>query len=182
MFGSYVGGHLPREHSYVADTTHDDRAEEGVYLGNFLTTPTFWLWSFRHRKAMRLSDPNHFDHILPFLQPADVHHSIPRISDDIKRMYATDNAATFDAGEHDMQTHAAGVASDTGKHAATSIADAPRAHSARCRLRGCGMRGSMMQGSRMQGSAMDMPHITRASTHAVETSPFTGSGEQARVQ
>ncbi len=26
VFGSYVTGHLPREHPHVADTTHDDRA------------------------------------------------------------------------------------------------------------------------------------------------------------
>jgi hypothetical protein len=31
VFGSYVTGHLPREHPHVADTTHDDRAEEGVF-------------------------------------------------------------------------------------------------------------------------------------------------------
>jgi len=37
VFGSYVTGHLPREHPHVADTTHDDRAEEGVFLGNDLT-------------------------------------------------------------------------------------------------------------------------------------------------
>jgi len=82
VFGSYVTGHLPREHPHVADTTHDDRAEEGVFLGNDLTTPTFWLWSFKHKKAMRMSDPKHFDHILPFLQPADVHHTIPLTDDD----------------------------------------------------------------------------------------------------
>ncbi len=29
---------------------YDDRAEEGVFLGNDLTTPTFWLWSFKHKK------------------------------------------------------------------------------------------------------------------------------------
>ena len=29
---------MPREHPHVADTTHDDRAEEGVFLGNDLTT------------------------------------------------------------------------------------------------------------------------------------------------
>ncbi len=34
VFGSYVTGHLPREHPHVADTNHDDRAEEGVFLGN----------------------------------------------------------------------------------------------------------------------------------------------------
>jgi hypothetical protein len=70
VFGSYVTGHLPREHPHVADTTHDDRAEEGVFLGNDLTTPTFWLWSFKHKKAMLMSDPKHFDHILPFVQPS----------------------------------------------------------------------------------------------------------------
>jgi hypothetical protein len=76
--------------------------KEGVYLGNDLTTPTFWLWSFRHRKAMRLSDLKHFDHILPFLQPADVHHSIPLNRDDIKRMHTTD-------GAHSARMHAARV-------------------------------------------------------------------------
>ena len=53
VFGSYVTGHLPREHPHVADNTQDDRAEEGVFLGNDLTTPTFWLWSFKHKKDMR---------------------------------------------------------------------------------------------------------------------------------
>jgi hypothetical protein len=37
VFGSYVTGHLPREHPHVADTTHGDLAEEGVFLGNDLT-------------------------------------------------------------------------------------------------------------------------------------------------
>jgi hypothetical protein len=75
-------------------------------------------------------------------------------------MHATDDAATFDVGEHDMQTHTAGEASDTGEHAATSIADATRAHSAR-----------MHAGECEAALAADMPHITRAGTHAVEASP-----------
>ena len=99
VFGSYVTGHLPREHPHVADTTHDDRAEEGIFLGNDLTTPTFWLWSFRHRKAMRMSDPKHFDHILPFLQPADVHHAIALSSADVVQMHAIDDAAASTGGE-----------------------------------------------------------------------------------
>ena len=33
---SYVTGHLPREHPHVVDTTHNDRDEEGVFLGNVL--------------------------------------------------------------------------------------------------------------------------------------------------
>ena len=80
---------------------------------------------------MRLSDPKHFDHILPFLQPADVHHSIPLNSDDIVRMHAIDDASTSEAGEHDMQAHDAGEAPDLGEHVAVPTANVPRAHSAR---------------------------------------------------
>ena len=52
VFGSFVMAHLPRKHPHVVDGTHDDRKEQGVFLGNDLTTPTLWLWSFRHKKAM----------------------------------------------------------------------------------------------------------------------------------
>jgi hypothetical protein len=36
VLGSYVTDHLPLEHPHVINTTHDDRAEEGVFLGNDL--------------------------------------------------------------------------------------------------------------------------------------------------
>jgi hypothetical protein len=57
VFGSYVTGHLSREHPHVTDTTHDDRTEEGVFLGNDLTTPNFWMYSFRPKKVIMISDP-----------------------------------------------------------------------------------------------------------------------------
>ena len=88
-----------------------------------------------------------------------------------------DDAATLDAGEHDIWTHTAGEASDTGEHAAKSIADATRAHSARthaARVRDAGECDAAL--------AVDMPRITRALTHSVESSPFTYSGEQVQVQ
>jgi hypothetical protein len=103
VFGSYVTDHLPKEHPHVADTTHDDRAEEGVFLGNDLTTQTFWLWSFKHKKAMRMSDPKHFDHILPFLQPAEVHHTIPFTAQEVVRMHAKDDVPVA-VGASDLQT------------------------------------------------------------------------------
>ena len=40
-FGSYVTGHLPRTHPLVENETLDDRAPEGVWLGNDLSTPMF---------------------------------------------------------------------------------------------------------------------------------------------
>ncbi len=62
-----------------------------LFLGNHLATPTFWLWSFKHKKAMRMIDPKHFDHILPFLQPADVHHAIPLTAQEVVRMHTKDD-------------------------------------------------------------------------------------------
>ena len=87
VFGSYVTGHLPRAHPFVADTTHDDRAVEGVWLGNDLCTPNFWMFSFKHKKVMKMSDPKHFDTILPFLQPTDVPHKIDLTVADIAKMH-----------------------------------------------------------------------------------------------
>ena len=89
-FGSYVTGHLPRTHPLVDNETMDDRALEGVWLGNDLTTPTFWMYSFQLRKIVRLSDPRHFDHILPFLQPDDLPHKIALSPADICDMHAED--------------------------------------------------------------------------------------------
>ena len=40
---------------------------------------------------MRMSDPKHFDHILPFLHPADVHHAIPLTAQEVLRMHAKDD-------------------------------------------------------------------------------------------
>ena len=64
-----------------------------------------------------------------------------------------------------------------GGHAATSIADATRAHSAHmhaARVRDAGECDAAL--------AADMPRITRARTHSVEASPFTDTGQQAQVQ
>jgi hypothetical protein len=59
---------MPGTHPLLENETLDDRALEGVWLGNDLRTPMFWMYSFKLRKVVRLSDPHHFDHILPFLR------------------------------------------------------------------------------------------------------------------
>jgi hypothetical protein len=89
-FGSYVTGHLPRTHPLVENETLDDRALEGVWLGNDLSTPMFWMYSFKLRKVVRLSDPRHFDHILPFLCPEDIPHRIDLSAEDICKMHEED--------------------------------------------------------------------------------------------
>ena len=62
----------------------------GVWLGNDLSTPMFWMYSFKLRKVVRLSDPRHFDHILPFLCPEDIPHRIDLSADDICTMHEED--------------------------------------------------------------------------------------------
>ena len=51
---------------------------------------------------MRMSDPKHFDHILPFLQLADVHHAIPLTSHEVLRMHAKDDVPVA-AGASELQ-------------------------------------------------------------------------------
>ena len=63
---------------------------EGVWLGNDLTTPTFWMYDFKLRKVIRLSDPRHFDHVLPFLHPDAIPHAIDLSATDICQMHAED--------------------------------------------------------------------------------------------
>ena len=90
-FGSYVTGHLPRKYPHVTDTTHDDRVEEDVFLANDLTIPNFWIYSFRVKKVMLLSDPKHWDDILPFMQSEDVPHRIALTDVDIRAMHAANS-------------------------------------------------------------------------------------------
>jgi len=52
---------------------------------------------------MRMSDPKHFIHILPFFQPTDVHHAIPLTDEEVVRMHAKDNVPVDVCGT-DLQT------------------------------------------------------------------------------
>jgi hypothetical protein len=58
-----------------------------VFLGNDLTTPNFYMYSFRAKKVMILSDPKHWDHISPFMQPGDVPHRIALTDVDIPSIH-----------------------------------------------------------------------------------------------
>jgi hypothetical protein len=48
------------------------------------------MYSFRDKKVIMLSDPKHWDHILPFMQSGDVPHKIDLTDVDIRDMYAVD--------------------------------------------------------------------------------------------
>jgi hypothetical protein len=45
------------------------------------------MFSFKHKKVMKMSDPKHFDTILPFLQSTDVPHKIDLTVADIANMH-----------------------------------------------------------------------------------------------
>jgi hypothetical protein len=50
----------------------------------------FWMYSFKLRKVVGLSDPRCFDHILPSLCPEDIPHRIDLSADDICKMHEED--------------------------------------------------------------------------------------------
>ena len=48
------------------------------------------MYAFKLRKVIRLSDPRHFDHVLPFLHPDAIPHAIDLSATDICQMHAED--------------------------------------------------------------------------------------------
>jgi hypothetical protein len=110
VFRSYVTGQLPGAHPLVVDTTHNDRMLEGIWLGNKLHTPNFLMWSFKHKKVCTMSDPRHFDTILPFLQPGDVGHKIDLTVDDISNMHVS-SASSISTPNTVIQTRSRGSSS-----------------------------------------------------------------------
>ncbi len=77
-----------------------DRALEGIW---------FLMWSFKHKKVYTMSDPRHFDTILPFLQPGDG-HKIDLTVDDIAKMHAV-SASSISAPTTVIQTRSRGSSS-----------------------------------------------------------------------
>jgi len=148
---------LPRTHPLVENETLDDRALGGVWLGNDLSTPMFWMYSFKLRKVVRLSDPRHFDHILPFLCLEDIPHSIDLSADDICTMHEEDGDTVqcmplrksmrfriTASGEPVLVTPDSGALdADSGENSGSSI------------------RGSQIRRSRIKNR--HLPHTTRCS-------------------
>jgi hypothetical protein len=66
----------------VAPGVHDNLLSLAVLLKAFVTR--------RPCMPSCMSDPDHFDHVLPFLQPADVPHKIDLTAADVLRMHKED--------------------------------------------------------------------------------------------
>ena len=69
VLNSYVTGPLSRTHPLVQNGIMDDRALDGIWLGDHLTALSFVLYSFKTLKVVCRSNPRHFHHILLFLTP-----------------------------------------------------------------------------------------------------------------
>mmetsp|Transcript_68447 Transcript_68447/g.142724 ORF Transcript_68447/g.142724 Transcript_68447/m.142724 type:complete len:273 (+) Transcript_68447:444-1262(+) len=66
-WGAHMVAHLPREHPLVQEEqTHGDRALEGIFLGNDPVTPTYWMYSFRLERVLRVQDVTIYDGDYPF--------------------------------------------------------------------------------------------------------------------
>jgi len=98
-FGCLAVGVLPREHPDVSDTTHSDRGLEGAFLGWDLTTPTCWIYSFKKRKPVRLTDVRCFNRRFPFRDPSMLLNKEDIDEEEIARMHAQDEVTT---GEDEM--------------------------------------------------------------------------------
>ena len=108
-FGSYCIGHLPRESKLVANTTLDDRGLEGAFLMSDHTTPTFWMWSFKFNKPMKMCDGIFYPQY-PFRDPSILQHTAHLSHEDVRAMHEADGA--FDQEDmpvphYDLRSHAA---------------------------------------------------------------------------
>eukprot|EP00961_Rhodomonas_salina_P194434 2624988-Rhodomonas_salina.1 len=56
-----------------------------------MTTPTFWLWSFRLKKPVRLEGPRFSRHLYPFRNPSVIVNSGHLSAADIAKMHADDD-------------------------------------------------------------------------------------------
>ena len=72
-FGSYYIGHLPRKSKLVENTTLDDCGLDGAFLVSDHSTPTFWMWSFKSNKPMKMCD-GVFYPTYPFRDPSILQH------------------------------------------------------------------------------------------------------------
>jgi len=119
-FGSYCIGHLTRESKLVENTTLDDRDFEGAFLMSDHSTPTFWMWSFKFNKPMKMCDGN-FDPAYPFRDPSVLQHPGDLSHGDICAMHAADCGFDQDnvsIPHYDLRSHAA-LVHDAPSHAAS---------------------------------------------------------------
>ena len=62
-----------RESKLLHNTTLDDRGLEGAFLMSDHSTPTFWMWSFKFNKPMKMCD-GVFYPTYPFRDPSILQH------------------------------------------------------------------------------------------------------------
>jgi len=113
-FGSYCIGHLPQESKLVENTTLDDRGLEGAFLISDHSTPTFWVWSFKFNKPIKMCDGIWYPSY-PFCDPFVLQHPRDLSHEDTRAMFDQDDVSV---SQCDLRSHAAPV-HDAPSHAAS---------------------------------------------------------------
>ena len=108
-FGCYCVGHLPRESPLVENSALDDRGLEGAFLMCDRTTPTFWMWSFKFNKPVKMCDGVFYDSKYPFRDPSVLQHPGCLSAEEVRAMHDTDGILDSDdtvAPHYDLRSHA----------------------------------------------------------------------------
>jgi len=95
----------------VENTTLDDHGLEGSFFMSDHSTPTFWMWSFKFNKSMKMCD-NIFDPTYPFRDPSVLQHPGHLSHEDICAMHAANGGFDQDdvsVPQYDLRFHAAPV-------------------------------------------------------------------------
>ena len=109
-FGCYCVGHLPRESPLVENSALDDRGLEGAFLMCDRTTPTFWMWSFKFNKPVKMCDGVFYDSKYPFRDPSVLQHPGCLSAEEVRAMHDTDGIFDNDdtvTPHYDLRSHAA---------------------------------------------------------------------------
>ena len=114
VWGCLVTGRIPTEHPIVqVDKTNADRSLQGVFLGFHDTTPTFWMYSLKLQRVVRLCDPIFSEAALPFADPSVILNREELTDAMVRRMHQQD--IFLPPEEHPTAT----VPSNSGEPAST---------------------------------------------------------------
>ena len=95
----------------MENTTLDDRGLEGAFLMSDHSTPTFWMWSFKFNKSMKMCGEI-FDPYYPFRDPSVFQHPGDLSHEDICAMHAADGGFDQDnvsVPQYYLRSHAGPV-------------------------------------------------------------------------
>ena len=118
-WGCLVTGRLPTEHPLVqVDKTNADRSLQGAFLGWHDTSPTFWMYSFKLQRVLRLCDPIFSEASMPFADPTVLLNKNELTDEMVLKMHGEDIFLDFE--QHPADTTIPSEATVSGQLQPTS--------------------------------------------------------------